>query len=965
MTSNLEKAPTKANSNASIQNQLDSLTNIWDCQYIEINGKNWTCLWCNEKKKGLNATRALTHVAGERFESTKKGVGVAHCRGSILPEYKQRYENLLLAKQNHIDSKKRSQHQLDFDIDFHVKSGASALHNTKRRAILSSPGAYFVTSESTPISELSDNTPTIAKKTSITKTPTIYSQQTINANTFECHSASHVDTLNYAIADMIHSHGLPFSLSDSPRLKLVLKLAKTVSTLYVPPSRNTVSGSLLKANFNKIQHDGRKELLNETAGIFGISIMGDGATIKKLPLFNILASGVSKPTFVLRVCDSTKHLEVGTGKHGRIIAAECIKVMKEIDPDRVLIDCLMFDGASNMVKAGKCVELIYPRITVIHGSEHVISLFCKDVLSIPPIRAVVEKYKFIYNVFGNGQRHIPYSLFSKRTKASNNGRSIGLIKAADTRMGGYWYCLHRMLRLHRSLLSTVTSPEWEQGVTFAGGRHGIRKKEAIEKLIMNKTFFEEARIIVSTLFPAIKVLRLSDSNKPGMDKLKYFVRSTTKMLRANLHKFNHVDMFVEETFPPADMNGDPLDIDADSDNESVDLDDDSVDSDNESAFENMTLGDQVFDLWNKRQDKLDHSFAIVGWILSVEPTIFADAASYTQSDYNVLQTVAKKILFRPGFSDIELDDLVNCCMEQFTYFRNKTGEYGRYPGIWRGTLCKDGQSHLWHQTHTSAYYKELGSVACRVTSKLLGIGSAERAWGDVKHLKNGQRSHLCHRTTEQASIVFGTACLDAARIKAKVTGEHFWGPNDLDDIDLNCELEKFAGTEIPLDIISKSDETVSPRDTLFLCKIANKVDRVFCAYKEKWEDKGIYISDDEVLYRYLAKYGGVRYINPDAKIAYVVLDSLAFMAEPNLCYKRKRWCLYGVKKGMSPNMDNVDKFDVVEINYNFFLQVMISNQDGIKVMQKNGKEVDRVKVMKKNFPSSEWGELSRDWESYD
>jgi hypothetical protein len=70
MTSNLKKAPTKANSNPSIPNQLDSITNIWDCQYIEINGKNWTCLWCNEKKKGLNATRALTHVAGERFEST-------------------------------------------------------------------------------------------------------------------------------------------------------------------------------------------------------------------------------------------------------------------------------------------------------------------------------------------------------------------------------------------------------------------------------------------------------------------------------------------------------------------------------------------------------------------------------------------------------------------------------------------------------------------------------------------------------------------------------------------------------------------------------------------------------------------------------------------------------------------------------------------------------------------------------
>jgi hypothetical protein len=36
----------------------------------------------------------------------------------------------------------------------------------------------------------------------------------------------------------------------------------------------------------------------------------------------------------------------------------------------------------------------------------------------------------------------------------------------------------------------------------------------------------------------------------------------------------------------------------------------------------------------------------------------------------------------------------------------------------------------------------LGAFACIVCSKLLGIGSAERSWGGVKHLKTNKRSHI-------------------------------------------------------------------------------------------------------------------------------------------------------------------------------------------------------------------------------
>jgi len=63
-----------------------------------------------------------------------------------------------------------------------------------------------------------------------------------------------------------------------------------------------------------------------------------------------------------------------------------------------------------------------------------------------------------------------------------------------------------------------------------------------------------------------------------------------------------------------------------------------------------------------------------------------------------------------------------------------------------------GTSYLWHEKYSIPYTTVLGYVACRVTSKLCGIGPAERSWGGVKQIKTGQRSHLSSESTEKRSI---------------------------------------------------------------------------------------------------------------------------------------------------------------------------------------------------------------------
>ena len=48
---------------------------------------------------------------------------------------------------------------------------------------------------------------------------------------------------------------------------------------------------------------------------------------------------------------------------------------------------------------------------------------------------------------------------------------------------------------------------------------------------------------------------------------------------------------------------------------------------------------------------------------------------------------------------------------------------------------------------------------CRLTSKNIGIGSAERSWGDVKTIKSGNRSALGSENSEKQSIVYTSACI--------------------------------------------------------------------------------------------------------------------------------------------------------------------------------------------------------------
>ena len=116
--------------------------------------------------------------------------------------------------------------------------------------------------------------------------------------------------ITVVIADLVIYEGLSFNLSQKPRFKKVLDLARTVSKCYQPPSRNLISKDILD-----VIHDQNMErnlsLIKKDSDIFGFLFLGDGATISRIRLLNILVSVKNLPVAILERVDCRVHLADG------------------------------------------------------------------------------------------------------------------------------------------------------------------------------------------------------------------------------------------------------------------------------------------------------------------------------------------------------------------------------------------------------------------------------------------------------------------------------------------------------------------------------------------------------------------------------------------------------------------------------------------------------------------------------
>jgi hypothetical protein len=163
----------------------------------------------------------------------------------------------------------------------------------------------------------------------------------------------------------------------------------------------------------------------------------------------------------------------------------------------------------------------------------------------------------------------------------------------------------------------------------------------------------------------------------------------------------------------------------------------------------------------------------------------------------------------PDIVSMSEAEIIDTFWNEFKAFQNCDRPYHE-PHKWAGPDIIAGRSYLWHEKYSIPYTTVLGCVACRVTSKLCGIGPAERSWGAVKQIKTGQRSHLSGESTEKRSIIYVSSKIEQARIHREkmekidaVGKDAMFGDEDL-AFDLHLETlnvwgrySHFEGTSCP------------------------------------------------------------------------------------------------------------------------------------------------------------------------
>ncbi len=453
------------------------------------------------------------------------------------------------------------------------------------------------------------------------------------------------------------------------------------------------------------------------------------------------------------------------------------------------------------------------------------------------MQSLILKTCRLYNVFGSGAQHAVYAQFIAQSTMSNNGRPVGLIRGAGTRMALWFYAMMRLLRLKQPLKATV-----HQRKFLDLKLNSSSKAAALD--IQDDKFWRRMYVLLRAVFPALKALRYCDSSQPMMDKLYFLTHKTTQALKNSEQYFNDRELFgtttidiglenesqivfgeenednemlVEDTpLAVVQVAAEEEEEDDEEEEEGEKKNDDGGDGDEDESNSNIaegeegadeevvdenSLGRQLIRHWDHRRVKLEHDYSIAGWVLCILPEVQQDVKARLNGDHrDAIERVVERLHIPPCANPNEkvcamaMADVVDTFWKEFKEFQNREGKFSKM-SRWSCKDVIDGRSHAWHENYSLPHTLVLGFVACRVTSKLCGIGAAERSWGGVKTIKDGNRAHMGCASVEKRAIIYTTARIMDARAKRESLEKIDAGKNGMfcdDDLKFDLELEKFG-----------------------------------------------------------------------------------------------------------------------------------------------------------------------------
>jgi hypothetical protein len=265
----------------------------------------------------------------------------------------------------------------------------------------------------------------------------------------------------------------------------------------------------------------------------------------------------------------------------------------------------------------------------------------------------------------------------------------------------------------------------------------------------------------------------------------------------------------------------------------------------------------------------------------------------------------------PAVSSMSLPNIIDTFWNEFKAFQNCTHPYHE-PSRWANYNATKGNSYLWHEKYSILYTSVLGFVECRDTSKLCGIGPAERSWGGVKQVKDRKRSHLSGQSIEKRTVLFVSLKISLARIlcdrmeKLDTTGHNAMFGDD--DINFDLQLKTFG-----VDMGALKEP---------------QIERVFRAWVENWEEEAQKKNDCVAEAQLLAKYKGLVFRDPDSGKSFLIW-------EQNMEFRRGRGNGWFLVSDCADDEDNNEAFSL-EIACKLIGET--PQRNGVQVIHQNEEE---------------------------
>ncbi|KAL3771803.1 hypothetical protein ACHAW5_005358 [Stephanodiscus triporus] len=125
-------------------------------------------------------------------------------------------------------------------------------------------------------------------------------------------------------------------------------------------------------------------------------------------------------------------------------------------------------------------------------------------------------------------------------------------------------------------------------------------------------------------------------------------------------------------------------------------------------YQDDSLTSVVMSMWIKRRHLLVHDYALVRYLLAPHPSIMNHClVNKTLNHVDAAERLVPKLLLNPGLVGMDKE-------------REKAQLINTFHNVYQDFSCQ-----------------VLGKLACLVTSKIVGIGTAERNWKQVKAVKSG------------------------------------------------------------------------------------------------------------------------------------------------------------------------------------------------------------------------------------